>query len=112
MAQEFGMHYHLSYDKYKVLTPLGRGLRHICLRLHMIRTNLLVLIPLPARRGTQSQSPNLLSGENKVNQLKLWNSREKEIVRMTPTLQTLSATSTVKYMGSLGKGTYKGIHQA
>ena len=44
MAWEFGMHYHLSYDKHKVLTLSGRGLRHICLRLHMTRTNLLVLI--------------------------------------------------------------------
>ena len=44
MAQEFGMHYHQSYDRYIVLTPSGRDSRHISLRLHMIRTNFLVLI--------------------------------------------------------------------
>ena len=30
IAQEFGTHYHLSYDKHKVLTLSGWGLRHIC----------------------------------------------------------------------------------
>ena len=35
---------HQSYNRHIVLTPSGRDLRHICSRLHMIRTNFLVLI--------------------------------------------------------------------
>ena len=35
MVQDFGTHYHLNYAMHKVLTHLGRGLRHIYLWLHM-----------------------------------------------------------------------------
>ena len=44
MAQEYGMHYHLTYNRQTVLTPSGGDLRHIYSMLHMIRTNFLVLI--------------------------------------------------------------------
>ena len=44
MAQEYGMHYHLTYDRQTVSTPSGGDLRHIYSMLHMMRSNFLVLI--------------------------------------------------------------------
>ena len=43
MAEEYGMHYHLTYNRQAVSTPSEGDLRHIYSMLH-IRTNFLVLI--------------------------------------------------------------------